>query len=118
MTRRPNFDRARKRSLPGESASPNQPPAKGPWTHIKRQPVKIGTDEEKREWEEKARKETGGKLAYTIREACAATGLSRSTIYSEFKAGHLRKGRLAGRTVVLATDLAAYVANAVAGDPR
>jgi excisionase family DNA binding protein len=45
------------------------------------------------------------KLAYTVREACGATGLSRSTIYNLFKSGRLRKTRVLGRTLIGAADL-------------
>lgn len=47
----------------------------------------------------------GTKLAYTVREACIATGLSRSTIYNLFRAGRLAKRRVAGRTLIIGDDL-------------
>lgn len=45
------------------------------------------------------------KLAYTVQEACAATGLSRSTIYNLIRAGDLTKVRVGGRTLLPACDL-------------
>jgi excisionase family DNA binding protein len=55
---------------------------------------------------------TTTKLAYTIREAAMATGLGRSTLYKEIKLGRLAKARLAGRTVVLASELRRFVEEA------
>ena len=49
------------------------------------------------------------KLAYRISEAAEATGVSRSTLYKEIKAGRLKKTRLAGRTVILAGELQKFV---------
>lgn len=48
---------------------------------------------------------SSGKIAYTIKEACAATGLSRSTLYREHESGRLAMGSLCGRRVIRAVDL-------------
>lgn len=45
------------------------------------------------------------KLAYTVEEACEATGLSKTTIYEEAAKGHLEMGKLCGRTVIKADEL-------------
>ena len=45
------------------------------------------------------------KLAYSISEACAATSLGRTTLYSHIAAGHLKVVRIGGRTLVLADSL-------------
>ncbi len=50
-----------------------------------------------------------GKLAYSIREACAASSLSRSTLYSHISAGRLQVVRVGGRTVVPADSLRALL---------
>ncbi len=50
------------------------------------------------------------KLAYTVREACAATGLGRSTLYEEVRAGRLIARKRGSKTVILEADLAAYLA--------
>lgn len=47
------------------------------------------------------------KLAYTISEACAATGLSRSTIYNLIRDGRLTKTKARGRTLIPADRLTA-----------
>lgn len=46
-----------------------------------------------------------GKIAYTVDEACDATGVSRSTLYKEHRAGRLEMGQVCGRTVIRATEL-------------
>jgi excisionase family DNA binding protein len=45
------------------------------------------------------------KLAYTVREACTATGLSRSTFYNLFRSGGLKKVRVRGRTLIPTAEL-------------
>lgn len=40
------------------------------------------------------------KLAYSIKEACKATSLSRTTIYAHVASGRLRVVRIGGRTVI------------------
>ena len=40
------------------------------------------------------------KLAYSIREACEATSLSRTTVYAHISSGRLRAVRVGGRTII------------------
>lgn len=49
------------------------------------------------------------KLAYSIREACHASSLGRSTIYSHIASGRLRAVRVGGRTVIPAEALNALI---------
>lgn len=49
------------------------------------------------------------KLAYSIREACAASSLGRTTIYAHIAAGRLRVVRVGGRTLIPAEELQAFV---------
>lgn len=53
------------------------------------------------------------KLAYTIREACYASTLARTTIYSLIAAGKLKAVRIGGRTVIPAEALHALIAGEV-----
>tara|TARA_R110000868_G_scaffold361248_1_gene623234 strand:+ start:2133 stop:2318 length:186 start_codon:yes stop_codon:yes gene_type:complete len=50
------------------------------------------------------------KVAYSIREACDATSLGRTTIYSHITAGRLRATRVGGRTIIPAEALHALIA--------
>lgn len=50
------------------------------------------------------------KIAYSIREACAASSLGRTTIYSHISAGRLRAVRVGGRTIIPAEALLALIA--------
>ena len=50
------------------------------------------------------------KLAYSIREACAASSLSRTTIYLNISKGRLKAVRIGGRTVIPAESLNALIA--------
>ena len=50
------------------------------------------------------------KLAYSIREACRASSLGRSTVYSHISAGRLRAVRVGGRTLIPAESLLALIA--------
>jgi excisionase family DNA binding protein len=45
------------------------------------------------------------KLAYTIAEAAAATGLSRWTFHRLVQAGELRCSKIRGRVLILAGEL-------------
>ena len=54
------------------------------------------------------------KLSYNIREAAAATGIGRSSIYGHILAGRLRKEKVGGRTLIPAESLAALVAGGAA----
>ena len=50
------------------------------------------------------------KLAYSIREACEASSLGKTTIYSLIAAGRLRTIRIGGRTIIPAESLHALLA--------
>lgn len=49
------------------------------------------------------------KIAYSIREACQASSLGRTTLYSHIAAGRLRAQRVGGRTLILAESLHALI---------
>lgn len=49
------------------------------------------------------------KVGYSIREACQASSLSKSTLYNHIAAGRLRAVRVGGRTIIPATALHALV---------
>ena len=49
------------------------------------------------------------KLAYSIREACEASSLGKTTIYSLIAASRLRAIRIGGRTVIPADSLNALL---------
>lgn len=44
------------------------------------------------------------KLAYTIAEFCAATGIGRTSTYEEIAAGRLKAVKAAGRRLILKKD--------------
>lgn len=50
------------------------------------------------------------KIAYTIKEACEATGVGRSTIYELMSEGRLRKVKLGTRTLIPRSELEALFA--------
>ncbi len=50
------------------------------------------------------------KIAYSIREACKASSLGRTTLYSHISAKRLRAVRIGGRTVIPAESLHALIA--------
>jgi excisionase family DNA binding protein len=50
------------------------------------------------------------KICYSIREACRATSLSRSTLYVHISSGRLRVVRVGGRTIIPAECLHQLVA--------
>lgn len=50
------------------------------------------------------------KLAYSIKEACRASSLGRTTIYAHIAAGRLLARRIGGRTIIPAESLQALVA--------
>lgn len=50
------------------------------------------------------------KIAYSIKEACQASSLGRTTIYNHIAAGRLRAVRVGGRTVIPAESLHALIA--------
>ncbi len=49
------------------------------------------------------------KLAYSIKQACAAIGIGRTMLYKEITAGKILPRKIGKRTVILADDLANYV---------
>jgi len=49
------------------------------------------------------------KLAYSIREACLASSLGRTTIYNHIAAGRLKAVRVGGRTLIPANSLHALL---------
>jgi excisionase family DNA binding protein len=52
---------------------------------------------------------SSAKLGYSIREACEATSLGKTTVYNHIAAGRLRTVRVGGRTIVLADSLRALL---------
>jgi excisionase family DNA binding protein len=50
------------------------------------------------------------KLAYSVREACRASSLGRTTIYAHIAAGRLLARRIGGRTIIPAESLRALIA--------
>ena len=64
-------------------------------------------------------KSTTQKLGYSIREACQASSLGRTTLYNHIAAGRLRVTRVGGRTIIPAENLRALIAGeAVAADAK
>jgi excisionase family DNA binding protein len=57
------------------------------------------------------------KLARTVNDACAATGLSRSTFYRKVRAGELRTFRWGGKTLIYEADLRAALDRASGRSP-
>lgn len=49
------------------------------------------------------------KLAYSIKEACAASSLGKTSIWNHVKNGRLRVIRLGGRTLIPAESLHALI---------
>lgn len=49
------------------------------------------------------------KLGYSIREACQASSLGRTTLYAHIAAGRLRANRVGGRTIIPAEALHALI---------
>ncbi len=49
------------------------------------------------------------KLAYSIREACHASSLGRTTVFAHIAAGRLKAHRIGGRRVILADSLRALI---------
>jgi excisionase family DNA binding protein len=50
------------------------------------------------------------KIAYSIKEACRASSLGRTTLYAHISANRLRAIRIGGRTVIPAESLHALLA--------
>jgi excisionase family DNA binding protein len=55
--------------------------------------------------------ETTNKIAVTIPEACALSGLGRSSIYEAFKSRRLIARKHGKRTLILVRDLREYLEN-------
>lgn len=49
------------------------------------------------------------KLAYTVPEAVKATGIGRTALYEEIKAGNLRASKRGSQTLILATELERFL---------
>lgn len=49
------------------------------------------------------------KLGYSIREACEATSLGKTTLYSHIAGGRLRAVRVGGRTIIPAEALRSFL---------
>jgi excisionase family DNA binding protein len=49
------------------------------------------------------------KLAYTVAEACAVTGLSDDTLYRKHHAGEITMRKAGRRTLIMAADLEALI---------
>lgn len=49
------------------------------------------------------------KISYTINEASAACGISRTTIYGLIKAGELVTAKIGARTLIARADLEALI---------
>ena len=45
------------------------------------------------------------KFAFSIREACAASGLGKTTLYTHINSGRLKATRVGGRTLIPAESL-------------
>ena len=54
--------------------------------------------------------QTPVKLSYSIREACQASSLGRTTVYAHIAANRLRVVRIGGRTLIPAESLQALIA--------
>lgn len=57
------------------------------------------------------------KLAFTVREACQITGLARTTVYKLLRNGRLTRRKVGKRTLILASELEAFVKGLPAGGP-
>ena len=49
-------------------------------------------------------------LAYSIRQACQVSSLSRATLYNHIAAGRLPAVRVGGRRIILASVLRSFLA--------
>jgi excisionase family DNA binding protein len=58
------------------------------------------------------------KLAYTVPQACDASGIGRTRLYELIAAGNLEARRCGGRTLIPAASLAAYIASLPAAPIR
>ena len=49
------------------------------------------------------------KIAYSIREACKATSLGKTSVYAHIASGRLKAKRIGGRTVIPSESLHALI---------
>lgn len=56
------------------------------------------------------------KLAYSIKEACQASSLGRTTLYAHIKAGRLKTVKVGGRTLIPRASLEALLCVPIAND--
>jgi excisionase family DNA binding protein len=54
------------------------------------------------------------KLAFSIREACAASSLGKTTLYTHINSGRLKAIRVGGRTLIPAESLHALLSGEAA----
>jgi excisionase family DNA binding protein len=54
-------------------------------------------------------KSAPAKMAYSVKEVRALTGISNTKIYSDIKDGRLRPSKNGGRTLILAKDLQEWI---------
>ncbi len=54
------------------------------------------------------------KLAYSVKDACGASSLGKTTLYKHIAAGRLRAVRIGGRTIIPAESLNALIAGGAA----
>ena len=59
-----------------------------------------------------AANDNGFKLAYTVAEACQATGLGRSTIFELLAAGRLKRKKIGSKTIIPRSSLEALIQEA------
>lgn len=55
------------------------------------------------------------KLGYTIPEAVSASGIGRSSLYQDIAAGRIETRKRGSRTIILADELARYLADLPVG---
>lgn len=56
-------------------------------------------------------------LGYTVKEAVKASGIGRTTLYKDLKAGRLPARKRGRRTLILRADLEAYLTNLPSREP-
>lgn len=54
-------------------------------------------------------KQDAPKIGYSVKEACQASSLGRTTLYSHITSGRLRAVRVGGRTIIPAEALHALI---------
>jgi excisionase family DNA binding protein len=57
-----------------------------------------------------SRRKSLPRLAYTVDEACEVAVMGRTTLYEEITAGRLKARKRGRSTIILAADLASYLA--------